>query len=100
MAGLPVTSRYFSVGTEHWQAADGREVVYFKRRFAPAGMSLPLLAIHIVTQGERLDNVTARYLGDPEQFWRLCDANDAMQPDSLVARIGRRLRIPLPQGSA
>jgi hypothetical protein len=51
-----------------------------------------------VTQGERLDNITARYLDDPQQFWRICDANRAMRPGDLTAGIGRRLRITLPEG--
>ena len=34
--------------------------------------------------GDRLDNVSAQYLGDPEQFWRLCDANNAMEPEELT----------------
>jgi hypothetical protein len=51
-----------------------------------------------VSQAERLDNITARHLGDPEQFWRLCDANNAMHPDELIAEIGRRLRIPMFNG--
>lgn len=52
------------------------------------------------TQGDRLDNITARYLGDPEQFWLICDANNTMRPDDLTSEseIGRRLPIPLPQG--
>ena len=45
--------------------------------------------------GDRLDNITANYLGDPEQFWLLCDANNAMHPDELTAQIGQKLRIPL-----
>jgi hypothetical protein len=52
---------------------------------------------HPVVQDDRLDNITARYLGDPEQFWRVCDANNAMHPRELTEEIGRRLRIPLPQ---
>ena len=56
-----------------------------------------LLAEHTITQGDRLDNVTAHYLGDPEQFWRVCDANRAMWPDDLMV-IGERLRITLPEG--
>lgn len=59
---------------------------------------MTVMAEHLVTEGERLDNITARYLVDPEQFWRLCDANNAMRPDELTEVIGRRLMIPLPQG--
>jgi hypothetical protein len=51
-------------------------------------------------QGDRLDNLAARYLGDPEQFWRLCDANGAMRPDELVEVIGAVIKITLPQGIA
>jgi len=45
-----------------------------------------------------LDNLAAKYLGDPEQFWRLCDANGAMRPDELVEVIGAVIKITLPQG--
>jgi hypothetical protein len=52
----------------------------------------------VVFQGDRLDNIAALYLGDPEQFWRICDANAAMRPNELTETIGRRLRITLPEG--
>ena len=52
------------------------------------------------SNGDRLDNLAQRYIGDPEQFWRLCDANGAMRPDELTEVIGRRLRITLPAGLA
>ena len=57
-----------------------------------------LLQEHTVSQGDRLDNLAAQYLGDPEQFWRLCDANGAMRPEELTETVGRRLRITLPEG--
>jgi hypothetical protein len=94
----PVTSRYHGIETASWTTADGREIVYLRRRFLPSAADVVVLAEHTVTEGDRLDNVTAQYLGDPEQFWRLCDANDAMHPAGLTAEIGRRLRIPLLQG--
>jgi hypothetical protein len=97
---FPVTSRYYGIETAKWLTADGREIVYLRRRFLPDGTKAVVLIEHVVTQGDRLDNVTARYLGDPEQFWLVCDANNAMRPDDLMteAEIGRRLRIPLPHG--
>ena len=48
-------------------------------------------------QGDRLDNITAEYLGDPEQFWRICDANATLHPAELE-EVGRRLRITLSEG--
>ena len=47
---------------------------------------------------ERLDNITAKYMDDPEAFWRIADANAAMRPEELTETIGRRLRITLPEG--
>lgn len=97
---FPVTSRYNSIPTATYDFPDGRQVVYLLRRFLPDSEKFTVLTEHLLTQGERLDNITARYLGDPEQFWRVCDANNAMQPEELTddAHIGQRLRIPLPQG--
>lgn len=95
------TSRYYALETTTLTTPDGREVIYLRRRFLPDGNKAVVLATHIVTQGDRLDNITARYLGDPEQFWLVCDANNAMRPDDLTAdaEIGHRLTIPLPQGN-
>jgi hypothetical protein len=95
---FPVTSRYHDIEIARFTAPDGREIVYVRRRFLPAVAKTVVMAEHTVTQGERLDNITARYLGDPEQFWRLCDANTALHPNELTAEVGRRLTIPLPQG--
>jgi hypothetical protein len=92
------TSRYASIDTTTIEMRDGRTMVYLKRRLLPQPGSLALLQEHVVAAGERLDNITALYLGDPEQFWRICDANAAMRPDELTQRIGRRLRITMPEG--
>lgn len=97
---FPVTSRYYGIEIAQLEVAGERTVVYLRRRFLPDRTKAVVLTEHVVTQGDRLDNITARYLGDPEQFWLVCDANSAMRPDDLTAEseIGRRLRVPLPQG--
>jgi hypothetical protein len=95
---FPPTSRYFGLPTATLQNADGRTVIYLTRRFVPSADQFVLLQLHSVIQGERLDNIAAQYLGDPEAFWRLCDANNAMRPNELTETIGRQLRITLPQG--
>jgi len=91
------TSRYYSIETVTITAADGRMMAYKCRRFLPPSESLPTLVEVSVMQGDRLDLITARTLGDPEQFWRVCDANLALDPFELTAQLGRTLRIPLPQ---
>ena len=95
---FPPTSRYYYVGTATRESPDGKTTVYLRRRFCPQPERLALLQEHVVELGDRLDNVTARYLEDPEQFWRVADANRAMRPEELVERVGRRLRITLPEG--
>jgi len=94
---FPPTSRYYNIETAKLVTVDGHETIYLRRRFLPDLRSIIVLAEHTVTEGDRLDNVTAQYLGDPEQFWLLGDANTEMQPDGLTKEVGRRLRIPLPQ---
>lgn len=91
------TSRYSAIETARYTFPDGRSVAYVRRRFLPQGERLPLLAEVTVAEGDRLDLIAARTLGDPEAFWRVCDANDAMDPAQLVEQPGRALRIPLPQ---
>jgi hypothetical protein len=91
------TSRYDPIQTATFTAPDGRVIVYKRRRFLPQGDRLEVLVEVAVTQGDRLDLITARTLGDPEQFWRVCDANNTLKPADLTTEIGRALRVPVPQ---
>jgi hypothetical protein len=91
------TSRYARVPLARHTLPDGQEVAYLTRRFIPPASALPLLGEVSVTEGDRLDLIAARALGDPEQFWRIADANEAMDPFELTAVPGRLLRIPIPQ---
>ena len=93
-ASFPATSRYASTDVATLTDADGRVTAYLRRRFVPQPERFALLQVHTVAEGERLDNLTAVYLGDPEQFWRLCDGNRTLLPDDLEVP-GLRIRIPL-----
>jgi nucleoid-associated protein YgaU len=93
-----VTSRYYSISTAEFRTPDGKKIVYLRRRFVPQPSSFALLQEHTVAEGDRLDNISFRYLGDPLQFWRICDANAAIRPEELIEVVGRRLRITLPEG--
>ena len=88
------TSRYYNIETATLVTPDSRVIAYKRRRFLPQGESLPLLAEVTVVQGDRLDLIAARTLGDPEQYWRICDANDAMNPRELVAEPGETRSVP------
>lgn len=91
-------SRYHTTPITGLVGADGRPVVYLKRRFVPAPEALTLLQEHLVAQGDRLDTISAKYVGDSEQYWQICDANGALRPEEIIETIGRRLRITLPRG--
>ncbi len=91
------TSRYARIETATHERPDGLTVTYVRRRFLPQGERLPLLVEVTITDGDRLDLITARTLGDPEQFWRVADANNAMNPFDLTAEPGEILRVPIPQ---
>ncbi len=94
------TSRYADLETVKMEVQNSRGeprvVSYKRRRFVPSGVTMTTLAEHTVAQGDRLDNLAARYVGDPEQFWRICDANDAGRPQELTEKVGRVVRIGLP----
>jgi len=89
-------SRYAALETALYTLRDGRAVAYKRRRFLPDGNALAVVAEVTVEQGDRLDLLTARTLGPPEYYWRLCDANNAMRPRTLVEMPGRRLRLSMP----
>jgi hypothetical protein len=93
-------SRYagLDTGTMTVDGPDGqpRLLHFARRRFLPEPDRHVTLVEHTVTEGERLDNITARYLGDPTQFWRICDANRVLDPSELTDEIGRTIRIAVP----
>ncbi len=95
------TSRYarLDIASMDVPAPDGglRAVRYVRRRLVPAVSAADTLVEHTVAAGERLDRVAARYLGDPGQFWRIADANQALRPEELTDRPGTVLRIALPR---
>jgi len=91
------TSRYFTLETATLTPKDGKKLAYKRRRFLPQGKDMSLLVEVTVTEGDRLDMITARTLGDPEQYWRVCDANDTVNPDDLTNETGRAIRVPVPQ---
>lgn len=86
-------SRYINVADGVYVDASGRQRVYKILRLTPAA---PTIQAHSVVQEDRLDLLAFTFYRDPEQFWRICDANLTMRPDDLL-RIGRQLQIPLVQ---
>lgn len=87
-------SRYEKVDTNQITDSTGQVIIYKKIRFIP-----PTAGVvgYSVKQGERLDQISNRSFRDPQRFWRICDANEAMWPDDLLT-VGRTLEIPPSEG--
>ena len=96
MSGNDPTSRYAACEVASFTRPDGQVVAYTRRRLAPQGGDMAALSTVAVAAGERVDSLSQRATGDPLAFWRLADANDAMDPAEMVAEAGRRLRVPQP----
>jgi len=89
-------SRYANLETATLTTADGRMVTYVRRRFLPPLDTQQIVAEVTVSDPDRLDLITARTIGASEQFWRIGDANVALNPFDLTATPGDRVRIPAP----
>ncbi|AFZ12036.1 hypothetical protein Cri9333_1127 [Crinalium epipsammum PCC 9333] len=90
-------SRYSNLETAQYTTEEGRKIAYKRRRFLPQGRAMPLLQEVMFVEGDRLDLITYKTLGDSEQFWQVCDANNTMNPTELTSEIGRTIRIPMPE---
>jgi hypothetical protein len=92
-------SRYYPLpnGTVEATQPDGttESVVYTRRRFLPLPQGMSTLLQYTVREGDRLDNITASTLGDPLQFWRVCDGNLTFHPDDLVV-VGQVITVAIP----
>lgn len=91
-------SRYYGIETVKMTVDAGEPSVisYKRRRIIPSGETMTTLVEHTVVEGDRLDNLAARYVGDPEQFWRICDANNVLRPEELTEEVGSIIKIGLP----
>lgn len=97
---FPTDSRYYRSTTLTYTTPGGESITYLARRFVPqpGAPNFATVASHTVRQGDRLDLIAAKYLGDPLVFWLICDANGAIRPGELVETPGTVLSITMPQG--
>jgi hypothetical protein len=93
------SSRYYDLETAQLTVADAdgntHVIAYKRRRFIPLAGNQVTVVEHSFAQGERLDLVTANYLDDPTQFWRICDANAILHPAELE-QVGQTILIAVP----
>jgi nucleoid-associated protein YgaU len=77
---------------------DGTPVMYLARRIIPQAATYTTTQTYVIVDGDRLDNLASRFLGDPLLYWMICDANGATDPDELTAQAGRTILIPVASG--
>jgi hypothetical protein len=92
------SSRYYGNGVEQLTLANGTIVSYLSRRIIPQMSIYTQTQNYSVVLGDRLDNLAARFLGDPILFWMLADANGAEDANDLTSEPGRVILIPLVSG--
>ena len=97
---FPTDSRYYRFPTLTYTAPNGQSYTYLAPRVVPqpGAANYATVAQHTIKQGDRLDLIAAKYLGDPLIFWLICDANGAIRPNQLVETPGTVLNITMPQG--
>jgi hypothetical protein len=97
---FPTDSRYYGSGVRQYTAPNGEVIAYLARRIVPqpGAPNFATINQYTVTQGDRLDLIAAKFLGDPLMAWLICDANGAMRPHDLVSTPGHVLKITTPQG--
>ncbi len=98
LAPFPPTSRYSAVEVTAHTTASGETVMHLRRRFIAPIDRFQTLEEHTVVEGERPDMLATRFLGDPEQWWRVADANGVLRPEELTDTPGRTVRNTLPEG--
>ncbi len=82
-------SRYVRLQTYTAKDHRGRQVAVVP---VPTHPNQTTLGTHVLRQGERVDHLAAKYLDDPAGFWRICELNDAMLPETLTEK--RQIEIP------
>lgn len=62
----------------------GKEIQFVSRRFLAPLSTFQTLTTVDVHRGDRLDLIAARTLGAAEAWWRVAEANEALDPRALT----------------
>ncbi len=87
-------SRYEQCEDAVFTKSDGTITKYKKRRIVPSkNDDQSIITELVIKEGERIDLLSSKIFGDPEQYWRLCDMNETMHPVDLTTILGKRILI-------
>lgn len=84
------SSRYAKVPQETVATRDGRSVAALVLRRLPPTPGEP----YAVKDDDRLDVLAQQRLADGTRFWRIADANSALEARTLTAEPGDVIAIP------
>lgn len=93
-SSFPPGSRYYGIAQAEYETPLGEKIGYLRRRIIPLAARLDDASSYMVTEGDRLDNIAASHMGDPEQFWQIADFNNAIRPEELTDEPGKRILLP------
>jgi hypothetical protein len=82
-------SRYLKQGQYIVKDSRGRNTIVV---ISPDAPQQGFLGTHLLKQGQRVDHLAAKYNNDPTGFWRICELNDAMLPETLTEQ--KEIAIP------
>ena len=80
MSSYDAKSRYVTTPTYVVTDHRGRLVTVVA---VPPHVTEQIAGIHVLRQGQRPDHLAYQYLDDAAGFWRIAEANDAMQSEWL-----------------
>ena len=87
-------SRYAATEIVEAPAPDGTQRPALGSRRIPV---TPGVFEYVVRDGERLDQLAARFYNDPRKYWLILDANPGELDPLRLMRPGRRIQIPRDQ---
>lgn len=93
---FPMNSRYRGVALRTRIGPDGSVETFVGRRIIPAMERYGVAGRRRLIAGDRIDRIAADAFGDPEQYWKICDANGDADPADAAGPPGRLIVIPLP----
>ena len=93
---FPPNSRYYQMPIRTHVTPDGTVESFVGRRIIPALERYRVLDRYRTRSKSRIDTVADEVFGDPELYWRLCDANGDAEPATAAQPEARLLIVPLP----
>jgi nucleoid-associated protein YgaU len=73
-------------------------IPYLARTLLPLPSTFKQQSTYTIQAGDRLDNLSAKLLGDPLLYWMLLEANGTSDPAALCAVPGRQIIVPAAVG--